>query len=114
MTRSLDPAQKDRARGCLLGLAIGDALGARLEFVPRDSHPAVRDLVGGGPFDLAPGEWTDDTSMALGLADSLIACHGLDAADLMNRFLRWFQRGENAVNGVCFGIGATTRTALSR
>ena len=114
MTPNLDPRQQDSARGCLLGLAIGDALGATLEFAPRDSRPVVRDLVGGGPFDLAPGEWTDDTSMALCLADSLIACGGLDTTDLMNRFLRWFRWGENAVNGTCFDIGITTRTALLR
>ena len=74
MMRSLTPAQRDRACGCLLGLAIGDALGATLEFRARDTLPVVRDLIGGGPFDLKPGEWTDDTSMALCLADSLIAC----------------------------------------
>lgn len=63
----------DRAIGCLLGLAVGDALGTTLEFTRRDAHPPLTDMVGGGPFRLQPGEWTDDTSMALCLADSLIA-----------------------------------------
>ncbi len=72
-----------RARGALLGLAVGDAVGTTLEFKPRDTYPLLTDMVGGGPFGLKPGEWTDDTAMALALADSLIANDGLDEADLM-------------------------------
>jgi ADP-ribosyl-[dinitrogen reductase] hydrolase len=103
----------DRALGCLLGLAVGDALGTTLEFEKRDAKPPVTDMVGGGPFGLAPGEWTDDTSMALCLADSLIACGGLDQRDLMQRFVRWWREGENSHNGRCFDIGITTRQALA-
>lgn len=103
---------EDRAVGALLGLAVGDALGATLEFSARDAHSPVTDMVGGGPFRLRPGEWTDDTSMALCLADSLIACEGVDEHDLLDRFARWFQSGENSVNGRCFDIGITTRQAL--
>ncbi len=103
---------RDRALGCLLGLAVGDAVGTTLEFSARDSHPPLTDMVGDGPFALEPGQWTDDTSMALCLADSLIACGRLDQGDLMCRFLRWFRQGENAVNGRCFDIGTTTLNAL--
>jgi ADP-ribosyl-[dinitrogen reductase] hydrolase len=74
----------------------------------------VSDIVGGGPFQLQPGEWTDDTSMALCLADSLIACGELDQDDLMERFVRWWRHGENSHNGRCFDIGITTRQALER
>ena len=70
-------AVADRALGALVGLAVGDALGTTIEFSPRDSCPPVSDMVGGGPFGLAAGEWTDDTSMALCLADSLIANGGV-------------------------------------
>lgn len=105
---------EDRAIGCLLGLAIGDALGTTLEFSTRDSLPAVSDLVGGGPFRLKAGEWTDDTSMALCLADSLLAQGHLDATDLMSRFQRWRDRGYNSVNGRCFDIGITTSQSISR
>ena len=105
---------KDRALGAMLGLAVGDALGSTLEFSARDTQPVVRDLVGGGPFRLQPGEWTDDTSMALCLADSLIAHSGLDTDDLIARFLRWYRQGENSVTGRCFDIGRTTRAALER
>lgn len=104
----------DRALGCLLGLAVGDAVGTTLEFSARDSRPPLTDMVGGGPFGLRPGEWTDDTSMALCLADSLAARNGLDQRDLMERFVRWWRHGENSHNGRCFDIGITTREALHR
>src|SRR5437016_5137152 len=99
----------DRALGCLLGLAVGDAIGTTLEFTTRDAQPSVTDMVGGGPFKLQPGEWTDDTSMALCLVDSLIACDRLDQDGLIKRFLRWWREGENSHNGRCFDIGITTR-----
>ena len=103
---------RDRAQGALIGLALGDALGTTLEFSTRDTLPPVTDLVGGGPFELAPGEWTDDTSMALCLADSLLERNGLDARDLVERFCRWHEEGYNSVTGECFDIGVTTCEAL--
>ena len=103
---------RDRAQGALIGLALGDALGTTLEFSTRDTLPPVTDLVGGGPFKLAPGQWTDDTSMALCLADSLLARNGLDARDLVGRFCRWHEEGYNSVTGHCFDIGVTTCEAL--
>lgn len=108
-----DTERLDRAVGSLLGLAIGDAVGTTLEFQARDSGPPLTDMVGGGPFGLGPGEWTDDTSMALCLADSLIACGDLDEADLMRRFVGWWRHGRNSVTGRCFDIGNTTRQALA-
>jgi ADP-ribosylglycohydrolase len=63
---------RDRYRGSLLGLAAGDALGTTLEFKSPGSFEPIDDMVGGGPFGLRPGEWTDDTSMALCLAESLV------------------------------------------
>ena len=97
-----------------MGLAVGDAVGTTVEFRPRDSFAPLTDMVGGGPFDLEPGEWTDDTSMALCLADSLLAKGRLDQADLIERFVRWWRRGENSATGSCFDIGHTTATALAR
>ena len=63
---------KSRFRGCLLGLAVGDALGTTLEFQEPGTFEPIKNIVGGGPFGLEPGQWTDDTSMALCLAESLI------------------------------------------
>src|SRR5688572_12104507 len=79
----------ERYRGCLLGLACGDAVGTTAEFMPRDSFAPVTDMTGGGPFGLRPGEWTDDTSMALCLATSLVHQRGFDPADQMNRYCNW-------------------------
>lgn len=107
-------AIRDRAIGALVGLAVGDALGTTLEFKARDSYPPVTDMVGGGPFRLNPGEWTDDTAMALALGDSLSARGKLDEIDLMTRFTDWYERGEYSCNGRCFDIGITTRNALAR
>jgi ADP-ribosyl-[dinitrogen reductase] hydrolase len=109
-----DHPMLDRALGCLLGLAVGDALGTTLEFTERDANPPLTDMIGGGPCDLKPGEWTDDTSLALCLADSLIACGGLDQRDLIERFVRWWREGENSPAGYCVDIGLTTREALQR
>ena len=105
-------AALDRAKGALVGLALGDALGTTLEFAPRDTKPPVTGLVGGGPFGLDPGAWTDDTSMALCLAESLLGRGGLDVHDLMLRFLQWREDGYNSITGVCFDIGNATGAAL--
>jgi len=75
----------ERYRGALLGLAAGDAVGTTLEFREPGSFTPINDMVGGGPFGLAPGEWTDDTSMALCLAESLVECSGFDPADPLRR-----------------------------
>ncbi len=111
---SAEETRRDRAIGALLGLAVGDAVGTTLEFERRDQCPPLTDMVGGGPFRLKPGEWTDDTSMALCLADSLLACRVLDESDLMRRFVGWWQDGQNSHNGMCFDIGITTSNALNR
>ena len=63
---------KDRYRGSLVGLAVGDALGTTVEFKRPGTFKPVTDITGGGPFGLSPGDWTDDTSMALCLAASLL------------------------------------------
>lgn len=105
---------QDRARGALLGLAVGDALGTTLEFSARDSLPPHSAMTGGGVFNLAPGVWTDDTSMALALADSLLAHPQFDPSDLMRRYVSWYRTGEYSPTGECFDIGGTVRGALDR
>ncbi len=108
------PTARDRYRGALLGLAAGDALGTALEFSRPGSFRPIDDMVGGGPFHLRAGEWTDDTSMALCLAASLIERQGFDAEDQMRRYVRWRREGYMASNGRCFDIGRTVSSALSR
>lgn len=109
-----DAAIKDRAIGALLGLAVGDALGTTLEFEVRDTYEHLTDMVGGGPFGLEPGQWTDDTAMALALADSLHGKDDLDERDLLRRFLEWRDQGTYSCTGHCFDIGTTTNAALTR
>jgi len=102
----------DRFRGCLLGLATGDAVGTTVEFQQRGSFEPVATMVGGGPFCLKPGQWTDDTSMALCLATSLVEFGGFDAVDQMNRYCNWYENGYLSSTGECFDIGNTIRKAL--
>jgi len=103
----------DRARGALIGLAVGDAIGTTVEFQRPGSFDPVTDMVGGGVFGLEPGQWTDDTSMALCLAESLVETGGFDPVDQLRRYVRWWRDGHLSSTGSCFDIGNTTRLALS-
>lgn len=105
---------RDRAVGCLIGLAVGDALGTTLEFSPRDSQPELTDMIGGGPFHLPVGCWTDDSAQALALADSLLINPDLDERDLMDRFVDWHANGTYSCTGDCFDVGMATAEALHR
>ena len=102
----------DRFYGSLIGLAVGDAMGAPLEFKSPGSFEPVNDMIGDGPHHLEPGEWTDDTSMALCLAESLIETGKFDPVDQLKNYLRWYREGYMSVNNRCFDIGNTTREAL--
>ena len=103
----------DRCLGAVIGLAIGDAIGTTLEGSNRGPVDTPREMVGGGPHHLEPGEWTDDTAMALCLLDCLVAKGPrVDQADLMKRFSRWMQHGENSCNGRAFDIGWTTKGSI--
>jgi ADP-ribosylglycohydrolase len=108
------PTLCDRYRGALLGLAAGDALGTTLEFKPPGTFAPITDMVGGGLFNLAPGQWTDDTSMALCLAESLIESNGFDPIDQLSRYVRWKRHGHHSSTGKCFDIGGTVLSALAR
>jgi len=104
----------DRAIGCMVGLAIGNAVGTTVEFEPRGSFHPVADLIGVGPFNLKPDQWTDDTSMALCLTESLLVNPHLAHVGLIRRFQSWREDGTNSSTGECFDIGMTTRRGMSR
>ena len=104
----------DRYRGALFGLAVGDALGTTVEFKPRGSFRPVTDMLGGGPFALEPGQWTDDTSMAMCLAESVARSQAFDPLDQMKRYVRWWRDGYWSSTGRCFDIGNTVSEALRR
>lgn len=103
-----------RYRGSLMGLAVGDAVGTTLEFSSPETLTPINDMVGGGPFGLKAGQWTDDTSMALCLAESLIEKHDFDPVDQLERYVRWWRHGHLSSTGSCFDIGSTVASALYR
>lgn len=105
---------KSRYLGSLLGLAVGDALGAPVEFKERGSFPPVENMQDGGPFNLKKGQWTDDTSLALCLGTSLVEKNGFDPYDQIERYIKWFREGYMSCTGNCFDIGNTTKAALLR
>lgn len=108
-----EDVSRDKALGALVGLAVGDAVGTTLEFKKRDSDHVV-DMIGGGPFQLKPGEWTDDTSMALCLAETYLSENRMHTDVLRQYLLKWYLNGDNSSNGRCFDIGNTTRFALEQ
>jgi ADP-ribosyl-[dinitrogen reductase] hydrolase len=116
----LDPAILSAARtlrerflGALLGLAAGDAVAAATQYRRPGTFAPVGDLLGGGPFDLPRGGWSDDTSMALCLAESLLERNGFDARDQMERYRRWQLEGYLSATGHCVGITASTARAIA-
>lgn len=102
----------DRKKGCLYGLAIGDALGAAVEFKSPGTFSPVTGYRGNGPHRLNPGEWTDDTSMALAMANSLQL--GWEPYHQLLAYSQWKRTGAYSVNGRCFDIGCQTSGSLSR
>lgn len=108
------PTQCEQALGSLLGVAVGDALGAPVEFMAPGTFPPVTGMMACGRGSLPQGHWTDDTAMTLCLADSLLHCGGFDARDQMDRYLRWFDEGYNSSTGKVYGIGQATFKALQR
>jgi ADP-ribosyl-[dinitrogen reductase] hydrolase len=102
-----------RFQGALLGLAAGDAVAAATQFKKPGRFTPVGDMLGGGPFDLPRGGWSDETAMALLMGDSLIACEGFDPADQVARYRRWQQEGYLSATGQCLGITGGTARALA-
>ncbi|CAF1096089.1 unnamed protein product [Rotaria sp. Silwood1] len=112
--QSSDPKITDRLKGSLLGLAVGDALGASVEFRPRQylvDHP-IANMQSGGTWGLQAGQWTDDTSMALCLASSLISRKEFDPYDQLVRYKWWYKHGYLSSTGRCFDIGNATHKSL--
>ena len=95
----------------MIGLAIGDALGTTNEFSKGDDIKIIDDIIGGGPFDLEPGQWTDDTSMALCLANSIVQ-KNFDMKDQLYSYLKWLENGYMSSTGSCFDIGDQTYRSL--
>ncbi len=105
---------QNKSRGCLIGLAVGDAIGTTLEFRPRGTFKPITDMVGGGHFCLKKGHWTDDTSMALCLGHSLVESDGFNARDQMLRYCDWLDNGYMSSIGTCFDVGVSVSSSLRR
>ena len=104
---------KDYAIGMFIGTAIGDALGAPLEFTqPNTGHP-LTEMVGGGTHDTAVGEWTDDTAMMVCIADAYINFKTFAPKVIVNNFRVWKNHGMHGTRDYCFDIGRTTADALN-
>ena len=103
---------KNHLMGMFIGLAVGDALGRPIE---GNDPRQVQGMEDGGPFSLSlpAGYWTDDTSMALCLSDSLLEQGRYDSYDVMQRYSRWAAQGYRSSTGVCFDIGGQVRRALA-
>lgn len=102
----------NRCKGAFYGNLIGDALGAPVEFQPRDSYPEVRTMQYCDTYDLPAGSFTDDGSLMLCLAASLVNAGGQDANNQLEHYLAWYRDGYMSVNEECFDIGRTTQEAL--
>lgn len=103
---------KDQVYGGIFGVCVGDALGVPAEGRSRASLAAepITGLTGGGAHDQPPGTWSDDSSLALCLTESL--CDGYSLADIGERFVRYLREGYWTPHGKAFGVGATTRRAI--
>ena len=106
-------SMRERFVGTLFGLAVGDAVAAATQFRRPGTFSPVGDMLGGGPFDLPRGAWSDDTAMALCLAESLLERDGFDARDQVQRYSRWQQEGYLTSTGQCVGITANTARSLA-
>lgn len=103
---------RHRLHGAVLGLALGEALAAPTQWAKPGRFTPVRDLIGGGPYDLPPGSWSDETAMMLATARSLVQVHASDIDDQREALRRWQRFGEHSASGECFGITASVAAAL--
>lgn len=111
LMQEIEDKRKDKAAGAFFGLIVGDALGAAVEFKKRDTFEKVTDMRAGGPHGLDAGFWTDDSSMALCLAESLTK-KGFNLMDQLETYLDWYRNGYLSSTGHCFDIGVNTAYSL--
>ena len=103
---------RDRAKGALWGLVVGDAFGSPIQFTGKESHPWITDMVKCPVFGLPPGYWTDDSSMAMCIMDSYVRNGGYDLKDIGRTFVKWYQDGYlSSVEGRSFDVGMATANA---
>lgn len=100
---------KNRMKGMLWGLIVGDAFGSPIQFSSKDDHPWITEMVACPVFDLPPGYWTDDGAMALAVMDAYLRKGEYDLVEIGNAFVRWLEKGDySSVEGQAFDIGKAT------
>jgi ADP-ribosyl-[dinitrogen reductase] hydrolase len=104
---------QNNAIGMFMGLFIGDALGAPLEFTEPNTGSPLKDMIGGGVHETAPGEWTDDGAMAMAIADAYLTYKRFAPGIIAQNFKQWRNNGTFGTRSYCFDIGTTTAEALS-
>ncbi|EXJ90523.1 hypothetical protein A1O1_03626 [Capronia coronata CBS 617.96] len=110
-----NPSLSSRVRGSFVGLAVCDALGGPVEFKKRGEFPKVTTMLPNESCGIGPGYFTDDTSMALCLAHSLVDCHGRsNLVDQVRRYIDWWKKGYMSSTGTSFGIGVSTASTLEQ
>lgn len=113
------PTLKEKIKGGLLGLLVGDALGVPYEFHPASDIPPLSDIEFTPPkgfrrahVGVPTGTWSDDGAQALVLLASLLDCQKLDLKDFAKGLVEWYQTGYMAVDGRVFDIGIQTSEAI--
>lgn len=96
----------------MFGGAIGDALGSAVEFLTPMEFDRIEDFKGRAEFWTKPWDYTDDTSQALCLAQSLLDCNGFDIEDQLDKFFKWYSEGYMSSTGEVFDVGIQTRNRL--
>ena len=103
---------RDRAKGALWGLIVGDCLGSPIQFSGKESHPWITEMVKCPVFNLPAGYWTDDGSMAMCIMDSYVRKGKYDLKDIGMTFVKWFINGHlSSMKGRSFDVGMTTWNA---
>ena len=105
---------RDRAKGMLWGLVVGDCLGSPVQFSCKDDHPWITEMMPCYTFCTPPGYWTDDSSMAMCIMDSYLSVGGYDLRDIGMSFWEWFEDGYlSSKDGQAFDVGCATCLACS-
>ena len=103
---------RNKAKGMLWGLIVGDAFGSPIQFSGKDNHPWITEMVACPVFNLPPGYWTDDGSMAMCIMDSYVRKGGYDVKDIGDTFVKWFMDGYlSSKGGESFDVGGATWNA---
>ena len=105
---------RNKAKGMLWGLIVGDAFGSPIQFTGKDNHPWITEMVKCPVFNLPAGYWTDDGSMAMCIMDSYVRKGGYDLKDIGATFVKWLMDGYlSSIDGRSFDVGCATYDSVT-